>query len=393
MGGPMIPELTSLVAEWTYRVMQVASPLSGHYEYVLGLQVYHHTVHSEAEMRDRVFHAPTRIEVDYLPELRGAHLAPYVANPHGHEWVKVTDRCYAPTPERFVTGPRILLREIPGNERLAAALYAEQAYANKAVILVRTLSARPALAYLLAVLNSGLMYRYFLATSEKSRQALFPRLSLTTVRNLPIRIVDFSRPTASPVEQDLLSSCASALESGDYDAPLALASQALAAHAALHGPAGKPELRDDPYWREVIAGADTSFPGREDFVHDLLAALAQRMMDLNRDKHAETDRFVAWLERELRIEVEDLTRKTHIKGYPEADFTRLQEALQANRRKLALPVDGLFGAQLSDEYEKSMALLRPLQEALTNTDRLIDQIVYRLYGLTEEEIAVVEGNA
>ena len=27
----------------------------------------------------------------------------------------------------------------------------------------------------------------------------------------------------------------------------------------------------------------------------------------------------------------------------------------------------------------------------TATDRLIDEVVYRLYGLTEEEIAVVEG--
>ena len=93
---------------------------------------------------------------------------------------------------------------------------------------------------------------------------------------------------------------------------------------------------------------------KEDFVHDLLAALAQRMMDLNRDKYAEMDRFVGWLERELRVNVEDLPRKTHIKGYAEADFPRLQEALQANRRKLALPVDGLFGAQLRAEYDQSI---------------------------------------
>ena len=33
----------------------------------------------------------------------------------------------------------------------------------------------------------------------------------------------------------------------------------------------------------------------------------------------------------------------------------------------------------------------PLKERLARTDRLIDQVVYRLYGLTEEEIGVVEG--
>jgi len=33
----------------------------------------------------------------------------------------------------------------------------------------------------------------------------------------------------------------------------------------------------------------------------------------------------------------------------------------------------------------------PLKAQLGKTDRLIDQVVYRLYGLTEEEIGVVEG--
>ena len=38
-------------------------------------------------------------------------------------------------------------------------------------------------------------------------------------------------------------------------------------------------------------------------------------------------------------------------------------------------------------------MLLPLKARLAATDRLIDQVVYRLYGLTEEEIAVVEGRS
>ena len=56
-------------------------------------------------------------------------------------------------------------------------------------------------------------------------------------------------------------------------------------------------------------------------------------------------------------------------------------------------MDGFFAAQLRDDYEASMAILRPLEESLTETDRLIDQIVYRLYGLTAAEVAIVEGTA
>ena len=36
---------------------------------------------------------------------------------------------------------------------------------------------------------------------------------------------------------------------------------------------------------------------------------------------------------------------------------------------------------------------RQVTDALAKTDNLIDQIVYALYGLTEEEMAIVEGQA
>lgn len=38
------------------------------------------------------------------------------------------------------------------------------------------------------------------------------------------------------------------------------------------------------------------------------------------------------------------------------------------------------------------AELAAVRTQIERTDRLIDQVVYRLYGLTEEEIAVVEGS-
>ena len=40
-----------------------------------------------------------------------------------------------------------------------------------------------------------------------------------------------------------------------------------------------------------------------------------------------------------------------------------------------------------------LAVLRPIKAQLARTDALIDQVVYKLYGLTEEEIAIVEGRA
>jgi len=42
--------------------------------------------------------------------------------------------------------------------------------------------------------------------------------------------------------------------------------------------------------------------------------------------------------------------------------------------------------------EKSLSKLLPLKQRLQKTDWLIDQIVYKLYGLTDEEIKIVEGH-
>jgi hypothetical protein len=46
---------------------------------------------------------------------------------------------------------------------------------------------------------------------------------------------------------------------------------------------------------------------------------------------------------------------------------------------------------LEKEYQDSLNTLLPIKDQLTRCDQLIDAIVYRLYGLTEAEIAIVEG--
>lgn len=55
------------------------------------------------------------------------------------------------------------------------------------------------------------------------------------------------------------------------------------------------------------------------------------------------------------------------------------------------PAGRKFQEALKKEYEASLAVLLPLKARLAATDRLIDQVVYRLYRLTGDEIAVVEG--
>jgi len=51
---------------------------------------------------------------------------------------------------------------------------------------------------------------------------------------------------------------------------------------------------------------------RSDVVHDLLAFLAERMLEMNREKQQEIKGFLSWLEGEVGAKVEDLSLKTKL---------------------------------------------------------------------------------
>lgn len=130
---------------------------------------------------------------------------------------------------------------------------------------------------------------------------------------------------------------------------------------------------------------------KSDVVHDILAYLAEQMIEMNKKKQNETKGFLEWLEREIGAKVDELTNKTKIKNYHERNFNELIEALKKNIKKIKIgPGSREFQEKLKAEFDKSVAKLSPLKRKIELTDNLIDQIVYKLYGLTEEEIKIVE---
>jgi len=144
-----------------------------------------------------------------------------------------------------------------------------------------------------------------------------------------------------------------------------------------------------------------------DVIHDLLAFLAERMIALNKQRQKKMKAFLAWLEAELEIApdakgragIEALTGKTRLKdflgdyqkGEETLSFDELWEILRKNKRPIGRSLTPTFMEEVRTAYENSLAELLPIKETLRLTDGLIDQIVYRLYGLTEEEIDLVEG--
>jgi len=88
--------------------------------------------------------------------------------------------------------------------------------------------------------------------------------------------------------------------------------------------------------------------------------------------------------------VEDLTLKTKLQSYYEHDYEGFLAVLKKNRKKLAID-PARREPWPRAEFEGSMGKLPPLRERVEGTDGLIDAIVYRLHGLMDDEIAIVEG--
>ncbi len=131
---------------------------------------------------------------------------------------------------------------------------------------------------------------------------------------------------------------------------------------------------------------------KSDIVHDLLACLAEQIIGLNRTKNKEIDGFLKWLEREVGCKIDDLIGKTFLKDYHEGDFLAILAILKRNHKKLSIdPTNRKTQEMLEKHFEESMSILNPLKDKIKATDKLIDQIVYKLYGLTDEEIEVLRG--
>jgi hypothetical protein len=177
------------------------------------------------------------------------------------------------------------------------------------------------------------------------------------LRVLPIRRIDFTTPAAKRGTQ---------LEKAKQ-----LYEKSLPANA------GQDALR--------FVGAELQ-AGRMDVVHDLLAYLAERMMALNQEKRTTAQQFLSDLKDFHGIDTRALNPKTKMDEFWKLDVADVFSHFRANRLQLR----GNDEEKIRERFSKSKSALVPLDSQIAFTDRLIDQVIYRLYGLTVEEIKIVE---
>lgn len=116
---------------------------------------------------------------------------------------------------------------------------------------------------------------------------------------------------------------------------------------------------------------------------DELATLVDRMLILNRDLQSKRARFL----RRLQDNMPEIKVTGALETFDSLDFAGFVAELKKQKIKLSLVQQ--------DEWEEYFAqyksALNDISAQIATTDKEIDARVYALYGLTEEEIKVVEG--
>jgi hypothetical protein len=154
-------------------------------EMCLGAQPYHNTIHTKEEMTSRFLHSDYQINDNYVKDYGGKHFSKYVVDKESNKWIDYSATFYTKPNRRFFEGPRIVVREIP-SETLICAYIERFALFNKSVFNIKCSSSNVSLKYVLAILNSKAIGFFISSFGDKSKQTLFPRVSMKMLKQIPI---------------------------------------------------------------------------------------------------------------------------------------------------------------------------------------------------------------
>ena len=267
--------------------------------------------------------------------------------------------------ENIFVGPKLYVTRTGDN---FFSFFDESHYASINLFSFKFKAKEPALSYwfVLAVLNSAFAQRFNRLFLAPRFGDLFTETKILHLELLPIPDLKFNTPEKSRVAR--LAQAKQVYERTQADGKK---------EGVLH----------------FVAEELAAKPAGADVVHDLLAFLAERMTSLNREKRAAAKQFLTDLKEFHGIDGRELNPKTKLDEFWKLETNELFAHLRKNSKTL-----GARNVRLKDtdeekiraRFQKAKDTLLPLETQLTFTDRLIDQVVYQLYGLTEQEIRLLE---
>ena len=273
--------------------------------------------HSKELIKDRGFHFLEKVDESCGKWLDGKHVNRY-SLAEGSEWLKYGDWLAAKREKKFFEGPRLLFREVPGQNKRIQATYTETTYYHGHSItpfIIGNGLTNNKLFEILGVTNSKLLSWVAKYKSSNFSKNTFPKLNPKDIKNFPIP-------------------------------------------------------------RNVLN-------------NDILAEFVNILLKKQEILTVEENKFAKYLQSQFSIE--KLPNK--LQNWHELDFGDFIKELNKSIKKAGgEKLTKMDEMEWMDVFETKKAEAQTLKSEIDKTDAEIDAMVYELYGLTEEEIRVVENN-
>ena len=347
-----------------------------------GVQLYDRKKHTKSQINNDFLRIQNHLSVsnqtNLYPELLGEELSRYRLQPKKNTYIRYCDDLAGKRELTLFTTPRLVLRRLLSRRGELMSCYCSEILITTDNILnILILDSNISLKFLLGLLDSKLLSWLYTNSSTISVKDDFPQVTYEELKSLPIRKINFT--TKSDRRQQGLENLVNLYQSYQSNSDLAPILSQCQQHLNQQ-------------------------PEEADIIHDFLAYLAEQMIALNQQKQIEIKGFLEWLESLIGCPIANLKNKSKIQNYlgdyskqttldPALDLDGLITILNQNKKLIKIdPSSRQDHTRIKTEYQNSINILMPLKTNLKNCDRLIDEIVYQLYGLTTEEKAIIENS-
>ncbi|MFB6130340.1 MAG: Eco57I restriction-modification methylase domain-containing protein [Salinigranum sp.] len=399
------------------RIEESKQTIEDLFETCLGITPYDkHQGHTQEQIENRAFHADKQKNDDYYKLTSGAGIKRYHLSWEGGEWIKYGDWLGAEREKRFFTEPRCVVRQIvsSGGPYGIHAAFTDKTMFHTQVGFVLLPSDGDILKAknIVGILNSKLITFYHRKKYLDENKDTFQKILIQDTKRFPlpsgftnerltnhIDTIEETREKSLKINLDLLDYLGNYAEGPEFG------------DIGLFQPASSV--------RDSILNANGS--NYDDFgIRDKLGITAVKLRRTGDDitvflkvryKPTDTDG--------LSLDSNGYWYSDYKEAFTLTDLTENEAALieafvpvavdeaggfanfRKNATKTNSPIDRLKALTLPDpddvaddldRYLEAKARADDLDAKIEKTDALIDEIVYHLYGLTDEEIELVEAS-
>lgn len=338
------------------------------------------------EMRDqRVYHSRERKDKTYRPYLEGRDVRRYELNWSG-SFLKYGEWLAAPRDSFKFSTPRILVRQIPSPPPYCIqGVFVTDDWVNdinSMIIFDFMEEVHPM--YILSLINSRLLSYWFDVTFDKFQRKVFPQFKVKELSLFPIYInneyVSFFIENAMHIQQGFRKlQTLGGLHFSDL--VNTFTSTQISQQVS--------DLMEEEYYDKIYLGSARR-------LRELTVAINDTILSIYADKPGRGKYDM------LKLEVKDYYRRQYIKLYLEnLTHDQLEEINKYNgnilEKLLQIRLPGYekdhVVRRIVKEWNSHQREIEGFKKRICDIDRRIDERIYELYGLTEGEIGIVEGNS